>query len=250
MDRPSKVAVPRPISSRMTSERSLAWLRIAAVSTISTMKVERPRARSSEAPTRREQPVDDADMGAASPARRSRSARGWRSARSGAGRSTCRPCWGRSAARSRRPARRSRAERSQSLATKARPSLRRSACSTTDGGRPRSQKARLSSTTRPRPVLARSASSASAAETSSTASACARRADRVGMRHGLAGQRVEDAELERQRPVGGVGDLGFEVGQLGRGEAHGARHGLAMDEAAPWRSRCRSSPRRGWRSPR
>ena len=28
IDRPSKVAVPRPISSRMTSERSLAWFRI------------------------------------------------------------------------------------------------------------------------------------------------------------------------------------------------------------------------------
>ena len=44
--------VPRPISSRMTKERSVAWLRMAAVSTISTMKVERPRARSSAAPTR------------------------------------------------------------------------------------------------------------------------------------------------------------------------------------------------------
>ena len=52
IDRPSKVAVPRPISSRITSARSPAWLRIAAVSTISTMKVERPRARSSAAPTR------------------------------------------------------------------------------------------------------------------------------------------------------------------------------------------------------
>ena len=36
----------------MTSERSVAWFRMAAVSTISTMKVERPRARSSAAPTR------------------------------------------------------------------------------------------------------------------------------------------------------------------------------------------------------
>ena len=44
--------MPRPISSRMTSERGPAWFRIAAVSTISTMKVERPRARSSAAPTR------------------------------------------------------------------------------------------------------------------------------------------------------------------------------------------------------
>ncbi len=52
IDSPSKVAVPRPISSRITSERPVAWFRIAAVSTISTMKVERPRARSSAAPTR------------------------------------------------------------------------------------------------------------------------------------------------------------------------------------------------------
>ena len=52
MERPSKVAVPRPISSRMTSERAVAWFRMPAVSTISTMKVERPRARSSAAPTR------------------------------------------------------------------------------------------------------------------------------------------------------------------------------------------------------
>ena len=52
MDKPSKVAVPRPISSRMTRARGPARLSIAAVSTISTMKVERPRARSSAAPTR------------------------------------------------------------------------------------------------------------------------------------------------------------------------------------------------------
>src|SRR5215472_3813787 len=52
IDNPSKVAVPRPISSKMTSARSPAWLRMAAVSTISTMKVEWPRARSSAAPTR------------------------------------------------------------------------------------------------------------------------------------------------------------------------------------------------------
>ena len=63
MARPSSVAVPRPISSTTTRERGPAWCRIAAVSVISTMKVERPRARSSAAPTRREQPVDDADAG-------------------------------------------------------------------------------------------------------------------------------------------------------------------------------------------
>ena len=49
---PSRVAVPRPISSTTTNERGPAWCRIAAISVISTMKVERPRARSSAAPTR------------------------------------------------------------------------------------------------------------------------------------------------------------------------------------------------------
>ena len=44
--------VPRPISSRMTSERLVAARRMAAVSLISTMKVLCPPARSSEAPMR------------------------------------------------------------------------------------------------------------------------------------------------------------------------------------------------------
>ncbi len=49
---PSKVAVPRPTSSRITRLSALAWWRMLAVSIISTMKVDSPRARSSEAPTR------------------------------------------------------------------------------------------------------------------------------------------------------------------------------------------------------
>ena len=56
-------------------------------------------------------------------------------------------------------------------------------------------------------------------------------ADRVGMADRLGGQRVEDAELDRQRAVGGVGDLGLHLRQFGGGEAHGVRHGLAVDEA-------------------
>lgn len=52
MDRPSNVAVPLPISSRMTSERSVALLMMREVSFISTMKVDCPFARSSLAPTR------------------------------------------------------------------------------------------------------------------------------------------------------------------------------------------------------
>ena len=52
MLKPSKVLVPRPISSRMTRLRLVAWLRMFAVSFISTMKVLWPRPRSSLAPTR------------------------------------------------------------------------------------------------------------------------------------------------------------------------------------------------------
>src|SRR5471030_1694406 len=47
-----KVDVPRPTSSISTSECSVAALRMAADSVISTMKVERPPARSSVAPMR------------------------------------------------------------------------------------------------------------------------------------------------------------------------------------------------------
>ncbi len=44
--------MPRPISSSTTKLRGVAVFRITAVSVISTMKVERPRARLSEAPMR------------------------------------------------------------------------------------------------------------------------------------------------------------------------------------------------------
>ena len=50
--RPSKVVVPRPISSISTRLSSVALCRMLAVSVISTMKVERPPARSSPAPMR------------------------------------------------------------------------------------------------------------------------------------------------------------------------------------------------------
>ena len=51
-DKPSKVAVPRPTSSRITNDRGVAWWRMLAVSVISTMKVDSPRANMSDAPTR------------------------------------------------------------------------------------------------------------------------------------------------------------------------------------------------------
>ena len=52
MARPSKVLVPRPISSRIRRLLAVAFLRILATSVISTMKVLCPLARSSDAPTR------------------------------------------------------------------------------------------------------------------------------------------------------------------------------------------------------
>ena len=52
MAMPSKVEVPLPISSRMRSERGVAFLRMSATSFISTMNVDCPEARSSDAPMR------------------------------------------------------------------------------------------------------------------------------------------------------------------------------------------------------
>lgn len=57
------------------------------------------------------------------------------------------------------------------------------------------------------------------------------RLDRLGLGDHLAHHGLEGLELDRQRPVRGIGDLRFELGKLGRGEAHGIRHGLAMNEA-------------------
>ncbi len=52
MAMPSKVEVPRPISSRMRRLFGVAFLRISATSVISTIKVDWPAARSSDAPMR------------------------------------------------------------------------------------------------------------------------------------------------------------------------------------------------------
>ena len=52
IESPSKVDVPRPISSRIRRLLGVAFLKILATSVISTMKVDWPEARSSEAPTR------------------------------------------------------------------------------------------------------------------------------------------------------------------------------------------------------
>ena len=52
MDNPSKVLVPLPISSRISRLLGVAFRMMLATSVISTMKVDWPLARSSEAPTR------------------------------------------------------------------------------------------------------------------------------------------------------------------------------------------------------
>ena len=52
MDRPSKVEVPRPTSSRISRLLGVANFRMVAISVISTMKVDWPPYRSSEAPIR------------------------------------------------------------------------------------------------------------------------------------------------------------------------------------------------------
>ena len=49
---PSKVDVPRPISSRIRRDLGVAFLRMSATSFISTMNVDCPEARSSDAPMR------------------------------------------------------------------------------------------------------------------------------------------------------------------------------------------------------
>ena len=71
----------------MTSERSVAWLRMAAVSTISTMKVERPRAQVVGGADAREQAIDDADVRRARRHERAHLRQHGNQARSGARRS-------------------------------------------------------------------------------------------------------------------------------------------------------------------
>ena len=53
---------------------------------------------------------------------------------------------------------------------------------------------------------------------------------RFGARRHLADEIVEHGELEGERLVGGAGDALLEIAERHGGEAHGARHGLAVDE--------------------
>ncbi len=57
-----------------------------------------------------------------------------------------------------------------------------------------------------------------------------RTGDFVGAGENLLREVVEQAELDRQRPLAGTRDTVVEVGQLDRGEAHGIRHGLPVDQ--------------------
>ena len=57
-------------------------------------------------------------------------------------------------------------------------------------------------------------------------------ADFFRRRNRFRHQPVENGELYAERAVGRVGDLALQLGKLRRGEAHGVRHGLTVDEAA------------------
>ena len=53
----------------------------------------------------------------------------------------------------------------------------------------------------------------------------------------MRGQLLEGLELDAERAVGGAGDLGFELAELGGGEAHLAGQRLAVDEGRVERRR-------------
>ena len=63
------------------------------------------------------------------------------------------------------------------------------------------------------------------------------RLDILGDRRDARSERIEDLELDPERAVGGACDLGFKPAQFGRGEAHLAGQGLAVDEGLVERRR-------------
>ena len=69
------------------------------------------------------------------------------------------------------------------------------------------------------------------------ASASAASLMRVGRRRHRRRKPLEGLELDAERAIGGAGDLGFELAQLGGGEAHLAGERLAMDEGRVVRRR-------------
>ncbi len=55
-------------------------------------------------------------------------------------------------------------------------------------------------------------------------------AQHVGLARGRLPQPLENLELEAERAIGGRGDARFQIDQRMGGEAHRARHGLAVNE--------------------
>ena len=137
-------------------------------------------------------------------------------------------------------------DRSQSLATNG---VACSACSTTGWRPPSIDEVERAVDLRPHIVCARPRASASAAATSSTASASAAALIVVARGDHRGGEPLENLELEAERAVGGAGDLGFQLAELGGGEAHLAGQRLAVDEGRVQR-RAPSACRRAARSPR
>ena len=210
IDRPSKVAVPRPISSRMTSERAARLVQDRRRLDHLDHEGRAPAREVVGGADAREQPVDDAEMRVAGRHegadlgehgdQRVLAQVGRLAAHVGAGDEEDAPPG------LRRP------ERSQSLAMKAPPS-RFSAASTTGWRPPTMRKARLVVDPGPRPA-GLAASSASAAVTSTTASASAAAAIRPACSATRCGEVVEDAELDAQGAVGRRRDLRLELAEL------------------------------------
>ena len=119
-------------------------------------------------------------------------------------------------------------ERSQSLAMNGAPS-RDSACSTTGWRPPSMTKARLSSTSRPH-VVALDRKLRERARHIEPGQRLRAFLDLGALRDHRGRQPLEDLKLDAERAVGGAGDLRLEFAELGGGEAHLAGERLAMDE--------------------
>ena len=219
--RPSSVAVPRPISSTTTSERGPAWCRMAAVSVISTMKVERPRARSSAAPTRENSrsttPIVALSAGTGRPAWASTTISAfWR-------RNVDLPAMFGPVSSSTRWS----GERSQSFGTNC--AWPASAASTT-GWRPAWTRNASSSVTCGRHHVPASASFAADWTASSNGECIGAGGERIGLGQCRLHQVGEHRAFARGGAFAGFGDAAVEVGEFGRGEAGAVGHALAQGE--------------------
>ena len=236
MASPSRVAVPRPISSTTTSERGPAWCRIAAVSVISTMKVLRPRARSSAAPTRLNSRSTTPIAAALGRHRQPGLGEDRRPARSAAGRWTCPPCSARSAA-----ARAGPASRSQSFGTNAaEPAERR-----LHHRMPAGLDQELVAIGHRRAAPASRARRASRADcaTSSTRQRVGAGGERVGLRQCRRCTRwAKTARSRAAARSAASADPAVQFGEFGRGEARAVRHALPQRELRDGRAASRPPP--------